>query len=169
MPRRRSGAAGRRLKLARARELSRISGRATVIPALDHPAVMGGARVSPMNRAHRGLPPSREMHMPEPGCYLITDDAGLYETPVDLDAEVRRSAPVCRNHGDRRGEASRYRSPCSSLYTALQSSSPAPFLHSIRKSAAASAPSGVLVPVSVAALCASPRSLAMSAALKPGA
>ena len=48
-------------------------------------AHLGVIDEEPASREARGLPPSREMHMPEPGCYLIADDAGLYEALVDLD------------------------------------------------------------------------------------
>ncbi len=57
-----------------------------------------------MSRAARGLLPSREMHMPEPGCYLISDDAGLYEPLVDLDAQVREGDPVGQVHFPERPE-----------------------------------------------------------------
>ena len=57
-----------------------------------------------VSRAARGLPPSREMHMPEPGCYLIADDAGLYEALVDLDADVREGDPVGQIHFPERPE-----------------------------------------------------------------
>ena len=53
-------------------------------------AHLGVMDEKPVSRAARGLPPSREMHMPDPGCYLIADDAGLYEALVDLDAGVRQ-------------------------------------------------------------------------------
>ena len=59
---------------------------------------------TPVNRAARGLPPSREMHMPDPGCYLIADDAGLYEALVDLDAEVSQGDPVGQIHFPERPE-----------------------------------------------------------------
>ena len=58
----------------------------------------------PVSRAARGLPPGREMHMPDPGCYLIADDAGLYEALVDLDTEVRQGDPVGRIHFPERPE-----------------------------------------------------------------
>ena len=61
-------------------------------------AHLGVIDEKPVSRAARGLPPSREMHMPDPGCYLIADDAGLYETLVDLDAEVRAGDPVGQIH-----------------------------------------------------------------------
>ena len=57
-------------------------------------AHLGVLDEKPASRAARGLPPSREMHMPDPGCYLIADDAGLYEALVDLDSEVREGDPV---------------------------------------------------------------------------
>ena len=52
-------------------------------------AHLGVIDEAPLSREARGLPPGREMHMPDPGCYLIADDAGLYEALVDLGAEVR--------------------------------------------------------------------------------
>ena len=48
------------LELERDLQPAQVSGRVIVIPALNYPAVMGGAS--------RGLPPGREMHMPDPGC-----------------------------------------------------------------------------------------------------
>jgi N-alpha-acetyl-L-2,4-diaminobutyrate deacetylase len=39
------------LKLVRALEASQIAGRVVVIPALNYPAVMGGMRVSPIDRS----------------------------------------------------------------------------------------------------------------------
>ena len=58
----------------------------------------------PVSREARGLPPSREMHMPEPGCYLIADDAGLYEALVNLDSDVRTGDPVGQIHFPERPE-----------------------------------------------------------------
>ena len=52
----------------------------------------------PLSREARGLPPSREMHMPEPSCFLIADDAGLYEALADLDTDVREGDPVGQIH-----------------------------------------------------------------------
>ena len=67
-------------------------------------AHLGVIDEKPVSRAARGLPPSREMHMPDPGCYLIADDAGLYEALVDLDAEVRQGDPVGQVHFPERPE-----------------------------------------------------------------
>ena len=67
-------------------------------------AHLGVIDEKPVSRAARGLPPSREMHMPDPGCYLIADDAGLYEALVDLDAEIRQGDPVGQVHFPERPE-----------------------------------------------------------------
>ena len=67
-------------------------------------AHLGVIDEEPVSRAARGLPPSREMHMPDPGCYLIADDAGLYEALVDLDADVREGDPVGQIHFPERPE-----------------------------------------------------------------
>ena len=67
-------------------------------------AHLGVVDEKPVSRADRGLPPGREMHMPDPGCYLIADDAGLYEALVDLDGEVRRGDPVGQIHFPERPE-----------------------------------------------------------------
>ena len=67
-------------------------------------AHLGVIDEQPVSREARGLPLSREMHMPEPGCYLIADDAGLYEALVDLDAEVRQGDPVGQVHFPERPE-----------------------------------------------------------------
>ena len=67
-------------------------------------AHLGVIDEKPVSRADRGLPPSREMHMPEPGCYLIADDAGLYEALVDLGAEVLEGDPVGQIHFPERPE-----------------------------------------------------------------
>ena len=61
-------------------------------------AHLGVIDEKPVTREARGLPPSREMHMPDPGCYLIADDAGLYEALVDLDADVHEGDPVGQIH-----------------------------------------------------------------------
>ena len=58
----------------------------------------------PSSREARGLPPTREMHMPDPGCYLIADDAGLYEALVDIDADVHEGDPVGQIHFPERPE-----------------------------------------------------------------
>ena len=67
-------------------------------------AHLGVIDEKPVSREARGLPPSREMHMPNPGCYLIADDAGLYEALVDLDADVREGDPVGQVHFPERPE-----------------------------------------------------------------
>ena len=67
-------------------------------------AHLGVIDEKPVSREARGLPPSREMHMPDPGCYLIADDAGLYEALVDLDADVREGDPVGQIHFPERPE-----------------------------------------------------------------
>jgi N-alpha-acetyl-L-2,4-diaminobutyrate deacetylase len=67
-------------------------------------AHLGVIDETPESRAARGLPPSREMHMPDPGCYLIADDAGLYEALVDLGAEVSEGDPVGQVHFSERPE-----------------------------------------------------------------
>lgn len=59
---------------------------------------------APLTREARGLPPSRAMHMPDPGCYLIAEDAGLYEALVDLDGEVEQGDPVGLIHFPERPE-----------------------------------------------------------------
>ncbi len=53
---------------------------------------------APLTREARGLPPSRQMHMADPGCYLIADDAGLYEALVDLGATVEKGEPLGQIH-----------------------------------------------------------------------
>ena len=67
-------------------------------------AHLGVIDEKPVSREARGLPPSREMHMPDPGCYLIADDAGLYEALVDLDLDVREGDPVGQIHFPERPE-----------------------------------------------------------------
>ncbi len=59
---------------------------------------------APVSRAERDLAPTRAMHMPEPGCTLIADDAGLYEALVDLDTEVHEGEPLGRVHFPERPE-----------------------------------------------------------------
>ena len=58
----------------------------------------------PLTREERGLAPTRTMHMPEPGCYLIADDRGLYEPLVDLNQPVNKGDPVGRIHFPERPE-----------------------------------------------------------------
>ncbi len=59
---------------------------------------------APVTREARGLPPGRQMHMPEPGCYLISDDRGIYEALVDLNAEVAEGDAVGQIHFPERPE-----------------------------------------------------------------
>lgn len=42
----------------------------------------------PLSREARGLPPTRGMHMPDPDCYVISEDGGIYEALLDLDSPV---------------------------------------------------------------------------------
>ena len=67
-------------------------------------AHLGVVDEKPLSREARGLPPSREMHMPDPGCYLIAGDTGLYEALVDLGAEVREGDSVGQIHFPERPE-----------------------------------------------------------------
>lgn len=52
----------------------------------------------PATRESLGLPPTRLMHMPDPGCYLICDDRGIFEMMAELDREVAAGDPVGRIH-----------------------------------------------------------------------
>ncbi len=67
-------------------------------------AYLGVIDEAPVSRESRGLPPSRAMHMPDPCCYLIGDDDGLYEALVDLNAEVHEGDPVGQIHFPERPE-----------------------------------------------------------------
>jgi N-alpha-acetyl-L-2,4-diaminobutyrate deacetylase len=58
----------------------------------------------PVTRESLGLPPTRMMHMPNPGCFLICDDRGIFEILVDLDAEVGEGEPIGRIHFPERPE-----------------------------------------------------------------
>jgi N-alpha-acetyl-L-2,4-diaminobutyrate deacetylase len=53
---------------------------------------------APATRESLGLSPTRLMHMPDPGCYLICDDRGIFEMIVDLDQEVEEGDPIGRIH-----------------------------------------------------------------------
>jgi N-alpha-acetyl-L-2,4-diaminobutyrate deacetylase len=55
-------------------------------------------------RESLGLPPARMMHMPDPGCFLICDDRGIFEILVDLGAHVAEGDPVGRVHFPERPE-----------------------------------------------------------------
>ena len=52
----------------------------------------------PATRESLGLPATRLMHMPDPGCYLICDDRGIWEMIAELDRQVREGDPVGRIH-----------------------------------------------------------------------
>ena len=49
-------------------------------------------------RESRDLAPSRTMDTAEPGCYVLADDAGIYEPLVDLGAEVAAGDPLGQVH-----------------------------------------------------------------------
>ena len=49
-------------------------------------------------RESRGLAPSRTMDTAEPGCYVLADDAGIYEPLVDFGAEVAAGDPLGQVH-----------------------------------------------------------------------
>ncbi len=52
----------------------------------------------PRSLADRGLPPTRLMHMPDSDCYIICDDAGIYETLIDLNSPVAAGDAVGQVH-----------------------------------------------------------------------
>jgi N-alpha-acetyl-L-2,4-diaminobutyrate deacetylase len=52
----------------------------------------------PQSLEDRGLPPTRMMHMPDSDCYIISDDAGIYEVLIDLDAPVGPGDAVGQVH-----------------------------------------------------------------------
>ena len=52
----------------------------------------------PASRESLGLPATRLMHMPDPGCFLICNDRGIFELLVDLDQEVAEGEPIGRIH-----------------------------------------------------------------------
>ena len=52
----------------------------------------------PISCEDRGLPPTRLMHMPDSDCYLISNDAGIYETLIDLDESVKKGDAVGQVH-----------------------------------------------------------------------
>ena len=53
---------------------------------------------APSSREARGLGPTRQMRMPDGDCYIISEDAGLYETLIELDQPVAAGDPVGRMH-----------------------------------------------------------------------
>ena len=52
----------------------------------------------PQSREARGLPPTRMMHMPDSNCYVISNDTGIYEALIDLDAPVKAGEAVGQVH-----------------------------------------------------------------------
>ncbi|HBJ47902.1 MAG TPA: N-alpha-acetyl diaminobutyric acid deacetylase DoeB, partial [Deltaproteobacteria bacterium] len=52
----------------------------------------------PLSCEDRGLPPTRLLHMPDSDCYLISNDAGIYETLIDLDETVKKGDAVGQVH-----------------------------------------------------------------------
>lgn len=52
----------------------------------------------PQTLEDRGLPPTRMMHMPDDNCYIISDDAGIYEALVDLNSTVKSGDVVGQIH-----------------------------------------------------------------------
>jgi N-alpha-acetyl-L-2,4-diaminobutyrate deacetylase len=53
---------------------------------------------APVTRESLGLPPTRLMHMPDPGCYLICDDRGIFEMMAELDSKLSEGEPIGRIH-----------------------------------------------------------------------
>jgi len=53
---------------------------------------------TPQTREARGLPPTRRMHMPDPDCYVIAEDGGIYEALLDLDSPVEEGDAVGQVH-----------------------------------------------------------------------
>lgn len=62
---------------------------------LAHFGLLDGKLVT---RESLGLPPTRMMHMPDPGCFLICDDRGIFEILVDLEAQVAEGEPIGQIH-----------------------------------------------------------------------
>jgi N-alpha-acetyl-L-2,4-diaminobutyrate deacetylase len=61
-------------------------------------AHFGVVDAAPVSREARGVPPTRQMHMPDAGCYLIAEDHGLYEALIDLNAPVAEGDAVGQIH-----------------------------------------------------------------------
>lgn len=53
---------------------------------------------APVSREARGLAPTRMMHMPDADCYIISEDAGLYEALVDLGTTVETGDTIGQVH-----------------------------------------------------------------------
>jgi len=62
---------------------------------LAHFGIIDEAPTSPEDR---GLPPTRLMHMPDSDCYIICNDAGIYEAMVDQGSDVKAGDVVGQVH-----------------------------------------------------------------------
>lgn len=52
----------------------------------------------PLSREARGLPPTREMHMPDGNCFIISENNGIYEALIDINAPVAEGDAVGQIH-----------------------------------------------------------------------
>ncbi len=52
----------------------------------------------PRSLEDRGLPPTRMMNMPDDNCYIISDDAGIYEALIDLNSPVKSGDAISQIH-----------------------------------------------------------------------
>ncbi|HJP06613.1 MAG: N-alpha-acetyl diaminobutyric acid deacetylase DoeB [Proteobacteria bacterium] len=52
----------------------------------------------PQSLEDRGLSPTRLMHMPDANCYVISNDAGIYEALIDLNSPVKAGDAVGQVH-----------------------------------------------------------------------
>jgi len=52
----------------------------------------------PLSREKRGLPPTKLMQMPDSDCYIISNDAGIFEMLIDLDGLVEKGDTVGQIH-----------------------------------------------------------------------
>ena len=64
----------------------------------------GLVKGKPATRESLGLPPTRMMHMPDPDCFLICDDRGIFEILVDLDQQVAAGDAIGQIHFPERPE-----------------------------------------------------------------
>jgi len=67
-------------------------------------AHFGVIDAEPATREARGLPPSRMLCTPEPSCFTIAEDRGIYEILVDLDREVAEGDTIGQVHFPERPE-----------------------------------------------------------------
>ncbi|MCP4471938.1 MAG: N-alpha-acetyl diaminobutyric acid deacetylase DoeB [Gammaproteobacteria bacterium] len=58
----------------------------------------------PQSLEDRGLTPTPLMHMPDSDCYIISDDAGIYEALIDLNSPVNTGDAVGQVHFPRKPE-----------------------------------------------------------------